>query len=137
MNLNAHGAAEIVGTGTLVYESGKNSAARIRELEDQIVALEFRLSQEKVFSTRMEESRARYISAFKHLTAALTPSPETKAAYIGEFQFLFPVKDDEGKEVRYTPNVPWVTIKQIMDRIHEAGLAAHHAANQPAGQPGG
>lgn len=43
------------------------------------------------------------------LLNALTPSEETKAAYMGEFQFR--LGDCP------TVNVPWVTIKQIMAAI--------------------
>lgn len=43
------------------------------------------------------------------LREALTPSAETKAAYMGEFRFQF------GEE--FTPNVPWTTIKEIMAAI--------------------
>jgi hypothetical protein len=51
------------------------------------------------------------------LRAALTPSAETKAAYIGEFRFNLPVVNEEGDEIVLTPNVPWTTIKQIMAAI--------------------
>lgn len=52
------------------------------------------------------------------LREALTPSAETKAAYMGEFGFQFG---------EYTPNVPWTTIKQIM-----AAILARAALNQGA-----
>jgi hypothetical protein len=51
---------------------------------------------------KLEAKVARYRNA-------LTPSEETKRAYMGEFQFRlgeFP-----------TVNVPWTTIKQIMSAI--------------------
>lgn len=51
------------------------------------------------------------------LREALTPSAETKAAYMGEFQFRFPIRDHTGEEVMFTPNVPWTTIKEIMAAI--------------------
>lgn len=46
------------------------------------------------------------------LTEALTPSAETKAAYMGEFEFTIP----DGPENR-TVTVPWTTIKDIMAAI--------------------
>lgn len=49
--------------------------------------------------------------------AALTPSADTKAAYIGEFQFQFPERDEEGNDVMRNINVPWTTIKEIMRAI--------------------
>jgi len=55
---------------------------------------------------------------------ALTPSAETKAAYMGEFSMPWPEQDEEGNEVVRSVNVPWVTIKQIMARIRQhANLA--------------
>lgn len=57
---------------------------------------------------------------------ALTPSEETKAAYIGEFSFPLPETDDEGSEVMRQISVPWKTIKEIMAAIRsraEGGAA--------------
>lgn len=48
---------------------------------------------------------------------ALTPSAETKAAYIGEFSMRFPEYDEHGNEVMRSINVPWTTIKEIMTAI--------------------
>ena len=53
--------------------------------------------------------------------AALTPSAETKAAYMGEFYFSFTImemnKDDEPYECQRAVTVPWDTIKEIMAAI--------------------
>lgn len=49
--------------------------------------------------------------------AALTLSDETKAAYMGEFQFRFPAYDADGHERMFTPNIPWTAIKEIMGAI--------------------
>jgi outer membrane protein TolC len=51
------------------------------------------------------------------LEGALTPSAETKAAYMGEFSIPFPIIDQDGDEVMLRPNVPWTTIKEIMAAI--------------------
>jgi len=51
------------------------------------------------------------------LEAALTPSAETKAAYMGEFRIPFHTVDEDGNEVMIYPNVPWTTIKEIMAAI--------------------
>lgn len=52
---------------------------------------------------------------------ALTPSGETKAAYIGEFSFMIDevVTSDDGDEVenRREVTVPWTTVKEIMAAI--------------------
>lgn len=56
------------------------------------------------------------IRAAEALEAALTPSAETKAAYIGEFNF--PVVARLGRdEVTRHVAVPWDTVKQIMAAI--------------------
>ncbi|WP_417625005.1 hypothetical protein [Paremcibacter congregatus] len=55
------------------------------------------------------------------LREALTPSCETKAAYMGEFSFGLPGwdhdEDGEPVEVMHNVNVPWTTIKDIMKVI--------------------
>lgn len=51
------------------------------------------------------------------LREALTPSADTKAAYIGEFQFDIMLTDDFGKERPHEVTVPWTTIKEIMAAI--------------------
>jgi hypothetical protein len=56
--------------------------------------------------------------AVERYRAALTPSAETKRAYIGEFRFIFTILDEGGEEVVFTPNVPWTTIKEIMTAIN-------------------
>lgn len=49
--------------------------------------------------------------------AALTPSAETKAAYMHGFHFDFPAHDADGVERVFTPNIPWVAIEKIMAAI--------------------
>jgi hypothetical protein len=54
----------------------------------------------------------------ERLREALTPSADTKAAYIGEFSFSFPIGfDDDGHDVHRIATVPWCTIKEIMAAI--------------------
>lgn len=51
-------------------------------------------------------------------SAALTPSADTKAAYIGEFKFMEVVGfDEDGHEIRAEITVPWDTTKEIMAAI--------------------
>lgn len=56
-----------------------------------------------------------------HLIAALTPSAETKAAYIGEFSFKIDTvdvdEDGEAFECDLEVTVPWTTVKEIMAAI--------------------
>lgn len=58
------------------------------------------------------------------LVEALTPSAGTKAAYMGEFSFPFPIFNPDGEEMPFTPNVPWVTIKEIMKAIADRAALA-------------
>jgi hypothetical protein len=57
---------------------------------------------------------------------ALTPSAETKAAYMGEFSFVIPQaqEDEHGEavEVDQRVYVPWTTIKEIMAAIRARAL---------------
>lgn len=76
----------------------------------------------------------------KELEAALTPSADTKAAYIAEFSFTRtfsgPDPDDEdGEHVEQTETivVPWDTIKEIMKAIlARAALGASPGKTPPA-----
>ena len=66
------------------------------------------------------------------LAEALTPSAETKAAYIGEFAFNVDTVgiDEDGEPVDCTRRVtvPWTTIKEIMAAIRaRAALASIQA----------
>lgn len=56
------------------------------------------------------------------LKAALTPSAETKAAYIGEFGFYLEERDERGREHARRVTVPWTTIKEIMAAIRARAL---------------
>jgi hypothetical protein len=51
------------------------------------------------------------------LRDALTPSAETKAAYIGEFHFVILDLDEDENEVTRRIPVPWTTVKEIMAAI--------------------
>ena len=58
------------------------------------------------------------------LLEALTPSGDTKAAYMGEFSFLQTMTDNDGDEVMVKTYVPWTTIKEIMAAIRERAALA-------------
>lgn len=53
----------------------------------------------------------------KMMEEALTPSAETKAAYMGEFTIPWPVVGEDGNEYIIRINVPWTTIKELMAAI--------------------
>lgn len=72
----------------------------------------------------------------ERLKAALTPSAETKAAYMGEFYF-----DEHNDDGATTVIVPWTTIKEIMSaiftyagfgRVEPCFKQAEQTATQPA-----
>lgn len=50
----------------------------------------------------------------ERLRIALTPSAETKAAYIGEVSFTVPDIDADGAECSRTVTVPWATMALIL-----------------------
>lgn len=51
------------------------------------------------------------------LREALTPSPETKAAYSAEFKFSHDTLDEDGNPRSETHDVPWTVVKDIMAAI--------------------
>ena len=60
--------------------------------------------------------------AISSLLKALTPSAETKAAYIGEFKFSIELAHPRlGSNLRSVA-VPWTTIKEIMAAIKAHAL---------------
>jgi hypothetical protein len=64
------------------------------------------------------------------LVEALTPSAETKAAYIGEFGFNHPYGvDEEGADVSIHVAVPWTTIKEIMAAIRARATLTNEATD--------
>lgn len=86
-------------------EAVKEQIAKWRTAETQLAALTKRVGE---------------------LEGALTPSADTKADYIGEFQFTVTMMEldesDEPYECQRMVTVPWTTIKEIMGAI--SGRAA-------------
>jgi len=66
-----------------------------------------------------DEDRDVLIATVEALRAALTPSVETKAAYLGEFKYCAEQIDENGDTQPVTYYVPWPTIKEIMAAILE------------------
>lgn len=71
----------------------------------------------------LAEQVARMRTHMERLEEALTPSSDTKADYIGEFQFTVTTMEldesDEPYESQRVVTVPWVTIKEIMSAIRD------------------
>jgi len=55
----------------------------------------------------------------QELKEAVTPSADTKRAYIGEFTMRILEFDENGDEVFYTVDIPWITVKDIMKAIRK------------------
>ena len=68
-------------------------------------------------ANHMEMVRDNLEAELERFKAALTPSADTKAAYIGEFSVSLPDLDENGIEYTRKINVPWTTIKEIMASI--------------------
>lgn len=67
------------------------------------------------------------------LRAALTPSVDTKAAYIGEFSFPYTYPGEDGEEVPIKVTVPWTTIKEIMAAIRTRAALQDKSDESPEG----
>lgn len=66
------------------------------------------------------------------LREALTPSGDTKAAYMGEFKFSDVVAhDNEGNPIYGNTYVPWTTIKEIMAAIQDRADLTGRARTEP------
>jgi hypothetical protein len=83
------------------------SRARVKEFEKKLAACE------------------NPIRRYAALEEALTPSPETKSAYIGEFSFGITERDEDGDEHIRQVVVPWTTTKDIMAKIKEYAKARY------------
>jgi hypothetical protein len=72
----------------------------------------------------LADQNADLIRDVERYREALTPSAETKAAYIGEFSFKVELAHPRlGSEFR-SIDVPWTTIKEIMAAIRARARAA-------------
>lgn len=72
------------------------------------------------------------------LVEALTPSADTKTAYIGEFSHVVTCIDDDGEEQCFTAAVPWPTVKEIMAAIFaRATLETNQTADPRPTERGG
>lgn len=91
----------------------RDMAARLKDMGTKLEAAERALAEER------ERCAA--------LDASLTPSADTKSAYIGEFSFFIDTlrEDDDGEEVFIAERVlvPWDTVKEIMKVIRDYATA--------------
>ncbi len=82
--------------------------------------------------TAIQDTLNAKAAELERLREALTPSADTKEAYIGEFRFNFPIRDHNGDDRVYTPNVPWTTIKEIMAAIRARAALKEKTDGQPS-----
>jgi hypothetical protein len=80
---------------------------------------------------RREAATALSEAENERLREALTPSGDTKTAYMGEFSFNIEDYDEDGMEWARVVTVPWTTIKEIM-----AAIRARAALNPKGGDNG-
>jgi hypothetical protein len=85
---------------------------------NSITALSLLDSIEGHYLASREEAR-QLRAERERLREALSPSCETKAAYIGEFHFEIEERDEDGNELARKISVPWTTTKEIMAAILE------------------
>ena len=81
-------------------------------------SVEFMAGLPKEIAMNTDALRARVAK----LEEALTPSADTKAAYMGEFSFCISEFDEDGEEFARVVDVPWTTIKDIMKAIARRAL---------------
>ncbi|MFC5423688.1 hypothetical protein ACFPOB_29580 [Bosea eneae] len=100
-----------------------HQAARLEEVTERAVSAE---AQARIWADHFKDAKAALTAAEaekERLLRATTPSPATKAAYIGEFHFDWTVWDPNGEEqITHRVQVPWTTIKQIMAAIRSRAV---------------
>ena len=100
-------------------EKAEAEEKRLRDLVQEMVLS--RSDAQGDYRARAERAEAEA----EKLREALAPSGDTKAEYMGEFSFGFPVIDENGNDAWQIVYVPWTTIKEIM-----AAIRARAALNQ-------
>lgn len=119
------GTAEIVGQPMRdMVIAGDKAAARViaTALESRDVYLREQLKVDEEILGGYKEREAEKDARIRELEEALTPSGDTKAAYMGEFSFNITETffDEESETFEEQPRkvyVPWDTIKEIMEAI--------------------
>lgn len=114
-------------------DAGDHTHRYAHVLDDDDRTIHYKYASGTATEAALEDANAAHIATFDPPTAlalissareverlreALTPSTETKAAYIGEFTFdVFAGLDEEGNDIYEPVTVPWTTVKQIMAAI--------------------
>lgn len=105
------------------FARGANWAKEKARVEGRLVIVD----SPELATLRADLAEAR--EKIARLTEALTPSGDTKAAYMGEFEFIVFGMNDDGEECSHKITVPWTAIKEIMAAI-KARAALQENANE-------
>lgn len=115
-------AADLIAQQAARLEEADGRHANVLSAYDAAVADAVRLKDANTALRRVIEDGEAALTAAEaevgRLKRATTPSPATKAAYVGEFHFDWTVWAPNGDEqITHRVQVPWTTIKQIMAAI--------------------
>ncbi|MEO0385078.1 MAG: hypothetical protein AAF234_16150 [Pseudomonadota bacterium] len=108
--------------GQIGDELAKNQEYRERIAELKSAYAELHGDWENAINRcrQASEDRDQALAREKQLREALTPSADTKAAYMGEFRMGVRLRDpNSGEEDHRSVDVPWTTIKEIMAAIRD------------------
>jgi hypothetical protein len=111
------------GTGSEMIAEVKRLRSELEASRHRVAELEHQLANEKkchrLANTMRFQQEDRDRARISALEAALTPSEETKFAYMGEVNFHHTDFDEDGNEHRIRMDVPWTSIKTLMKLIRE------------------
>ena len=104
-----------------VWSAGELRGTNIKEAYDPTCrdsyAIPFDVAPEFTNECFHDLSLAHLRGKVERLQEALTPTADTKSAYIGEFSFDIDDRDEDGEECSRNVVVPWTTVKEIMAAI--------------------
>lgn len=104
-----------------VWSMGELRGTNIKEAYDPAChdsyAIPFDVAPEFTNECFHDLSLAHLRGKVERLQEALTPTADTKSAYIGEFSFDIDDRDEDGEECSRNVIVPWTTVKEIMAAI--------------------
>lgn len=98
------------------------AAARIEEQSKEIADMIHDVDRAVMTSGQLAAENAELRARIEKLEEALTPSAETKAAYIGEFRMTIRRVDEYGDDQSLDVPVSWTAIKEIMKAIRARAL---------------
>ena len=109
--------------GDRCYFGSSNDADQFRDIVRQLDDFSWDEILRDSGEVDYVESSRKANASLARLVEALTPSGETKAAYIGEFHFDVEDRDADGEDCLRRVTVPWTTVKEIMATIRARAAA--------------